>query len=74
MVLITKEMNLGEIATKYPSTIDIMFEHGLHCIGCAAARFETLEMGARAHGMDDAQIDEFVDALNKAAQKDKGKK
>lgn len=37
---------------------------GLHCIGCGAATWETLEGGMYGHGMSDEQIDTLVDRLN----------
>ena len=63
---ITKDSNLGEIAQKYPETIDVFMKHGLHCIGCVAAQYETLEQGAKAHGID---VKKLVDDLNKAVKK-----
>jgi len=36
-------------------------ENGLHCYGCAAARFETIEQGAMAHGVDP---DKLIEAIN----------
>ncbi len=65
---ITKEMSILEIVEKHPETIEVFMKHGLHCIGCAAARFETLEQGASAHGID---VDKFVKDLNSALKKEK---
>jgi hybrid cluster-associated redox disulfide protein len=39
----------------------VFFDHGLMCAGCAAARFENLEQGALAHGID---VDQLVKDLN----------
>jgi len=50
--VITKDMTIGEIVSKYPETAQIMLSHGLHCIGCHVAGFETLEQGAIGHGID----------------------
>jgi len=33
------------------------------CLGCAAAHFENIEQGAKAHGMD---VDKLMEALNAA--------
>ena len=38
-------MSIAEIVTKYPETLEVFMEHGLHCIGCVAAQFENLEQG-----------------------------
>lgn len=37
---------------------------GLHCIGCGAATWETLEAGMLSHGMDEAAIQNLVNRLN----------
>lgn len=37
---------------------------GLHCIGCNAATWETLEAGMYGHGKSDADIDRLVERLN----------
>jgi len=49
---ITKDMGLIEIVQQYPQTIEVFQRYGLGCIGCAAARFENLEAGAKVHGID----------------------
>lgn len=59
---ITKDMTIGEIVQNYPETIEVLFEAGMGCLGCAIARFENLEQGAMAHGID---VDALVDELNK---------
>ena len=62
---ITKEMAIGEIVTKYPQTVRVFLTHGLMCIGCAAARFENLEQGATAHGID---VEALLKDLNAAVE------
>lgn len=62
-VTITKEMSIGEVVQKYPDTIAVFFQHGLGCVGCAAAHFENIEQGAKAHGID---INALIQALNEA--------
>ena len=52
MAKITKEMTMSEILQKYPKTIDIFLNHGLTCVGCPMASQESLEVGAKAHGID----------------------
>lgn len=63
---ITKDMGINDIFIKYPETVPVFQDHGLHCIGCFAASFETLEQGAAAHGMD---IKKLVEDLNAAVKK-----
>jgi hybrid cluster-associated redox disulfide protein len=58
---ITKEMTIQEVVENNPETIRVFMEHGLHCIGCAVARFENIEQGAMAHGID---VDTLIKDLN----------
>jgi hybrid cluster-associated redox disulfide protein len=55
--MVTKDMNILEIAQKHPESVEIFHKYGLGCLGCAAARFENLEAGAKVHGYDaDAMV------------------
>lgn len=49
---ITKDMTIQEVVENNPETIRVFLEHGLHCVGCSVARFENIEQGAMAHGID----------------------
>ncbi|MBP2645854.1 MAG: hybrid cluSPTER protein-associated redox disulfide domain protein [Firmicutes bacterium] len=60
---ITKEQSIFEIVGKFPQTQEVFRRYGLGCLGCAAARYENLEEGALAHGID---VDALVEDLNKA--------
>ena len=58
---ITKDMSIAEIVQDNPETVRVFLNHGMMCIGCAAARFEHLEQGATAHGID---LEALVKDLN----------
>lgn len=60
---VTKEMNILEIVEKYPQSIEVFAKYGLGCIGCAAARFENLEAGAKVHGFDPDEMVAEINAL-----------
>ena len=62
--LITKEMGLMDVIKKYPQTVQVFQKHGLGCIGCALANFETVEQGAMSHGME---LDPLLEDLNEMA-------
>jgi len=59
--MITKEMTIGQVVEKYPESVSVFMRHGLGCVGCAIARFENVEQGARAHGID---VDLLINDLN----------
>ncbi len=56
MAKVTKEMSIIEIVQNYPEALPVFQKYGLGCIGCAAARFENLEAGAKVHGIDPEQM------------------
>ena len=68
---ITKNMTFAEILEKHPESANILFESGLHCIGCGMAMSETLEDGCKAHGMNKKQIEELIQKLNTKEKKTK---
>ena len=65
---VTKEMNILEIAQKHPESIEVFQRYGLGCIGCAAARFENLEAGAKVHGYDPDAMVADINALIEAVE------
>ena len=56
MAKITKDMGIIEIVQNYPEALEVFQKYGLGCIGCAAAKFENLEAGAKVHGVDPDQM------------------
>ena len=58
---ITKDMTFAEILELNEEVGKKLGERGLFCGGCPMAAFETLEDGAKAHGVD---ADELVRELN----------
>lgn len=60
---VTKDMSIIDIAQNYPQSLEVFAKYGLGCIGCAAARYENLEAGAKVHGIDP---DELVADINLA--------
>ena len=66
--LISKDMIIEEVVRKYPKTVPVFMAHGLHCIGCAVANYETVEQGAMGHGMTD--VTPLLADLNKVANEE----
>jgi hybrid cluster-associated redox disulfide protein len=61
---INKESNLAEILTQFPEIAEVLIDYGLHCIGCPLSGMDTLESGAKVHGLSDEEIDEMIERLN----------
>ena len=69
--IISSKMSFFEIISKYPKSAEILMAKGLSCVGCPMAMQESLEMGAKAHGID---IKKLVDELNKKLAENKNEK
>ena len=65
---ISKDMTIQQIVGEHPETVRVFFQHGLMCVGCAAARFESLEQGAKAHGIDSDALVADLNALLEGAK------
>lgn len=63
MAKVTKEMGIMEIVQTYPESVEVFQRYGMGCIGCAAARFENLEAGAKVHGFDPDAMVADINAL-----------
>jgi len=62
---VNKHMSIAEVVMKWPESAGAFMEAGLHCYGCAAARYETIEQGALAHGIDP---DKLIEAINETIE------
>ena len=62
--MITKDTFIGEILEMNADTAPFFLEMGMHCLGCPAARNETVEEACAVHGVDCeelvAKINEFL--------------
>ena len=68
---INKDILMGRLVADYPEIGSVLMEeYGLHCVGCMAASMETLEQGAKVHGMSDKEIDRMVADLRQLAEAD----
>ncbi|MFH1770047.1 MAG: iron-sulfur cluster assembly accessory protein [archaeon] len=72
--MITKDTLIGEVVDKFPAAVDILLEEGVHCVGCGAANFESVEQGLEVHGKTKEEIADVVKRMNvavKEAEKNK---
>lgn len=65
---ITRDMTIDDIFAHHPDKGQRLSQEltnaGLHCVGCQAATWETLEVGMLGHGFDDEKIDALIARLN----------
>lgn len=65
---ITKKATFSELIQSHPEAVEPLMEAGMHCIGCPASQFETIEEGAMMHGLDP---DELVEKINQKIKEQK---
>ena len=58
---ITKDMLVSDVISLDGNLVPIFFAHGLHCLGCVLAKYETLEQACLAHQID---IEDLLKDLN----------
>src|SRR5438128_1511119 len=65
---VSRDMTIEEIFSRFPhksqKLAQEMTNSGLHCVGCGAATWETLEAGMLGHGFEESAIQRMVDKLN----------
>ncbi len=70
--IINPQKTIQEIAEEYPEVIEtLIVEYGFHCVGCFVSEFETLEEGARVHGIEGEYFKELLDTLEKVTETSK---
>jgi len=58
---ITKDMLIGDILDVDVNIAQFLLDIGMHCLGCPAARGESLEEACMVH---DTDVDELLDKIN----------
>ncbi len=67
--MVKKNDRISDVVKGHPESSSIMMKHGVHCVGCHAALFETIEQGAKADGIEDEEIERMVDEINSRKKK-----
>ena len=56
MEKVTKDTLIADLIKINPNAAEILFAHGMHCLGCALAHGETVGEAADVHGADLAKM------------------
>lgn len=62
--VLTKSQILVTVAQESPRAAELLADYGLHCISCFFSEYDTLETGAKVHGMGDADVEDMVSEIN----------
>jgi iron-sulfur cluster assembly protein len=61
---ITRDMIIADIVGKYPFTIEIFMDFGIHCFSCSVSEYETIEQGVLGHGFTEEELQELLQEIN----------
>ncbi len=61
MVKVTKDMLISDVLKLDRGLVPILYNNGLHCLGCPSATAESLSDACEVHGLD---IDKLINELN----------
>jgi hybrid cluster-associated redox disulfide protein len=67
MVIFTKDMSIMEALQADPRAREVFTAYGMGCIGCMGVSMESIEDGAKMHGIDP---DAVLEDLNKLVSVD----
>jgi len=53
-----------DVIKKYPAVAVVLTGYGLHCVNCVFSKIDTIEAGAKVHGMDNEMIKLMIKDIN----------
>ena len=59
--MITAEMTIEEVLLRLPKANNIFLKHGLDCMGCQVAEFESISHACKVYGIN---LDALLKELN----------
>jgi iron-sulfur cluster assembly protein len=69
---ITRDMTIDDVFKRFPQKSQKLAQEmtntGLHCVGCSASTWETIEAGMYGHGLSDEDIEDLLGRLNKVLE------
>ncbi len=63
--VITKEIEIEDLVAQLPSSVTYLMEKGIRCLVCGEPIWGTLENAAKEKNFSEAEINTFVEELNK---------
>ncbi len=67
-VQISSQANVATLLDRWPQVVSVFLKHGMSCVGCSMAAFETLEDATRNYGIFTGQ---FLEEIEKMIGQDK---
>ena len=70
---ITKEIQIEDLVSQHPFSVRFLMEKGIRCIMCGEPIWGTLEEAAKEKNFSEAEIEAFVNEMNKLAEESQEK-
>ena len=65
-----RDMTMEKIMERWPTTIDVLMDYRMLCIGCPVAGFHTIIDAAREHNVDLEELENcLIDSIGQASGK-----
>ena len=68
-LVITRDILIEELINNYSFSVRYLMERGIRCIRCGEPIWGTLEEAAKEKSFDEKTIQDFVDEMNRIANK-----
>jgi hypothetical protein len=68
--ILTRYDSFSVILQECPRAGELLSEYGLHCASCFLNEYDSVEIGAGRHGMDEAEMLEMLDEINTQLEKE----
>jgi hypothetical protein len=68
--VLTRYDSFSVILQECPRAGELLSEYGLHCASCFLNEYDSVEIGAGRHGMDEAAMLEMLDEINGQLEKE----
>ncbi len=68
---ITKNAFINDVIEKHPEVAEVLMGYGLNCAGCIFSNEDTIEAGAKIHGLNDEAIEMIIKDVNTIVKNDK---
>jgi len=65
IALPTTDMTVDNVMRRWPLTIRVFVDFGMHCVGCPIATFHSVDEACREHRID---LERFLGRLREAAR------
>ncbi len=61
---LTGDLTIEAVLATHPNAVRVLMRHGMMCVGCLMARFETVQDAAAVYRLDERELLEEIEREN----------